>query len=78
MITKQGYKPEYLTLCECTQDGVIQWLKEVFSFVSPFETGKTINIQVREAIGATNGKSKSITFKGMNPKDAIDIIVKNI
>jgi len=78
MITKQGHKTEYLTLSECTQDEVIDWLKGIFSFVSPFETGRSINIQAREAVGSTNGKSKSITFKGVDPQKAVEIIMNHI
>ena len=80
MITKQGCKAQYLTLSECTQDEVIEWLKSVFSFISPFNTGRSINIQVREAVGKANGKSKSITFKDGSgtPNDVLEIITNNL
>jgi len=78
MITKQGFKTEYLTLCECTQNETIEWIKQIFSFVSPFATGKSVNIQVREAIGAENGKSKSVTFKGMDPDQVMKVIIDKL
>jgi len=44
----------------------------------PFTTGRKTSIIIRESIGGKNGKSKSLSFRGMTPKEIINLITKNL
>jgi CO dehydrogenase/acetyl-CoA synthase epsilon subunit len=80
MITQQGHKSEYMTVCDATQDECIEELKKIVEKqnLSIFAEGKKTTIQVREAIGAKNGKCKSFAFKGLTPNEVYSILIKEI
>jgi len=77
---KQGVKTEHLTLCECSPDEVYKLISDTVNHagLSPFQKGKVTNIEIREAIGSINGKSTSLSFKGLEPKEVYDLILKQI
>ena len=78
-IVQQKCKTEYLTLYETTRDEVKEVLTNLINAqnISPFETVKT-SINIREAIGAKNGKSISISFRGVNPQQVVELITKHL
>ncbi len=79
-IARQGDVTEYLSLVETTIPEVEVFLKELISSknLSPFAKGKRTSINLREALGGMNGKSKSISFRGLSPKETTDLIVKKL
>jgi hypothetical protein len=40
--------------------------------------GKVTNIEIREAKGGQNGKSVSLSFKGLSPKKVKELIIKHL
>jgi len=78
-ITQQKQPAEYLTLCDCSIDEVKETLTKLIERqnISPFEKVKT-SINIREALGGKNGKSTSISFRGLTPKQTIDLITNHI
>lgn len=79
-IKKQGEQTEFITLIETTQDEALVFIKEIIEKerVSPFVKGKVTNVEIRESKGSINGKSISISFKGISPKKVYDLIINEI
>lgn len=79
-IKKQGEETEFITLCETTQNEVFNFISGIIEKqnISPFVKGKVTNVEIREAQGRENGKSISLSFKGLEPKDVYALILKNI
>jgi hypothetical protein len=80
MITQQGHKSEYLTVCDTFQDECIEELKKIIDSqnLSIFAEGKKTTVQVREAVGAKNGKCKSFAFKGLTPNKVYSLLISEI
>lgn len=80
MIKQQGSDTEYLTLTDCTKeeahDQVKAWIQG--TGIGPFEQGRSTNIQFREALGSENGKSISLTFKGLTPLELKELIILHL
>lgn len=78
-IKKQGDKTEYVTLCETSQQNCFEFIKKLIQEqnLSIFESGRKTNVEIREANGSKNGKSVSISFKGLSPLKVKEIIVKS-
>lgn len=79
-IKKQGEKTEFITLCETTQEEALNFVKDIIEkqSISPFVKGKVTNVEIREAKGSENGKSVSLSFKGLDPKKVHSLILKQI
>ena len=79
-IKKQGEQTEFITLCETTQQDAFEFIKRLIESegISPFAKGKVTNIEIREAKGSENGKSISLSFKGLEPKEVYLLIINNI
>lgn len=79
-IAKQGEQAEYLTLTETTSKEVDEFIRKIIEAqkISPFAVGRVTSINIREAIGAKNGKAKSISFRGLTPKETLDLILKEL
>jgi len=79
-IVKQKEEAEYLTLHETTIEEVKEMCKKVVvsQNITPFEKGYKTTINIREATGGTNGKSTSLSFRGINPIKVKDLIVDYI
>lgn len=75
-ISKAGENAEYLTLSETTAEETIVFLKDLISKqnISIFEEGRVTSIVVREAEGGKNGKSKTVSFKGLTPLQVKELI----
>lgn len=79
-IKKQGEGTEYITLCETTQVEVLNFIKSIIEDqkISPFVNGRVTNVQIREYLDGKNGKSVSISFKGIPPKQVKQLILNKI
>ena len=79
-ISKIGDETFYINLCETTQDEAMEKLKEIIDGekLSVFQDGNRTRIDVRDCIGGSNGKCKSISFKGLNPKQTYDLLTSKI
>jgi hypothetical protein len=78
-IKKQGEKTHIITLCETTQAEAMEHIKKVIEQqnISPFASGRVTNIEVREAQGQKNGKSISISFKGLEPETVYNLLLNS-
>jgi hypothetical protein len=79
-IKKQGEKTQFITLCETTQSDVYDFIMNLIETqkISPFVKGKVTNVEIREAQGSKNGRSVSLSFKGLSPKEVYSLILKSI
>jgi len=79
-IKKQLVKTEILTIEDCTQLEFLEYVKKLIEAqnLSIFQTGKLTNIEIREGQGTTNGKSVSISFKGLEPIEVKNLIIKDL
>lgn len=79
-IKKQGSQTEFITLCETTQEEAFNYVKRIIEAqnLSPFFKGKVTNIEFREGEGRDNGKSISLSFKGLEPKEVCFLILREI
>jgi hypothetical protein len=79
-IKKLGEKSEFITLCETTQKECYDFIKGIIEKqnISPFVKGRVTNVEIREAKGAENGKSISLSFRGIEPKEVYKLILSEI
>ncbi len=79
-IKKQLVKTEILTIEDCTQLEFLEYVTKLIEAqnLSIFQTGKLTNIEIREGQGTVNGKSVSISFKGLEPIEVKNLIVKDL
>lgn len=79
-IKKLGEKTEFITLCETTQKECYDFIKAIIEKqnISPFVKGNVTNVEIREAKGAENGKSISLSFRGLEPKEVYKLILNEI
>ena len=79
-IKKQLVKTEILTIEDCIQSEFLEYVKKLIEAqnLSIFQTGKLTNIEIREGQGTMNGKSVSISFKGLEPIEVKNLIVKDL
>jgi hypothetical protein len=79
-IKRHPDKTEHLTLCEVTQQECYDFIKNLIEKqnLSIFQTGKLTNIEIREGFGSENGKSISMSFKGLSPKEVKELIITKL
>ena len=79
-ICRQLEDTEYITLCECTIPEVIQHLSKLIEKqkIPVFVKGKKTSINIRNALGGKNGKSTSVSFYGLSPKETKELIIKSL
>lgn len=79
-IKKQGEQTEFITLSDTDQNEVLLFIKAIIERerISPFVKGKVTNVEIREAKGSENGKSISLSFKGIEPKRVYELIINQI
>ena len=76
-IRKQGEKTQIITFCETTMPELKEKLKEIVKpHINPFEEGKRTSVDIREAEGGNNGRSETISFKGLNVEETAKIILE--
>jgi hypothetical protein len=79
-IVKAGEPTQYITLYETTMGKVENMVKEIIlkQNLSPFERGKVTQVLIREATGAINGKSKSVSFRGLSTQQVLGLVVDRL
>ncbi len=79
-ILKTGEKGEFLNLIETNVEEVKAMVVALITAqqVSPFAKGFRTSVNIRDAIGGKNGKSESISFRGLSPKQTHDLIVNHV
>lgn len=79
-INKIGDVSQYLTFCETTPQEVEEMCKYVIEAqkLSPFAEGNKTRIDIRESWGGKNGKSKSISFRGLDTKTTLELIINHV
>jgi len=79
-IKRQGEETYHINLCECTSEEVFNWVKGIIEkeSISPFVNGKVTNVEIREAKGGINGKSNSLSFKGINTQQTYILLTQNL
>lgn len=76
-IKQQGAITQHLTFEDTTQENCIAKLKDIIARqnISIFAGGYSTTVEVREGIGKENGKAMSFSFKGLSPKEVLDIFL---
>ena len=79
-IIRQGENTKYINLCDTTQKEAVEHISKTIEKqnISIFAKGNRTRIDIRECLGSKNGKSKSISFKGLSTQQTLDIITKSI
>lgn len=79
-IKKQGVKSQHIVICECEQSQFYDYVKSLIESqkLSVFQRGKLTNVEIRRATGSRNGKSISLSFKGLEPKQVYEIIINDL
>jgi hypothetical protein len=81
-IRKQGEETQYISLIETDLIKTEIFLKELIkknaNTFDPFCTTKKVSIDMREALGTKNLKSKSISFFGFTTQKVYELINKNL
>lgn len=78
-ITKKEHDSIYLTFAETTPEQCLKNIERVLSKikVSPIQEKYRTRIDIRHAIGGSNGKSMSLSVKGIEPKEIEELFIKN-
>lgn len=79
-VQRQKERALYLTLIDCSLLQAYDRLKKLMEKqkISPLMEGKKTSINIRELKGATYGKSKSFSIRGMTPEEVVELIEKSI
>lgn len=79
-IKRQGDETQHLTLCETSQNQCYEFIKKEIEKqkLSVFQSGRVTNIEIREGLGSENGKSISLSFKGLSPMEVKEILHDSI
>jgi hypothetical protein len=79
-INKKDEQPKYINLIETTAPEVVDMCIKLIEaqHLSIFCKGHMTRIDIREALGAKNGKSKSVSFKGLTVQETFNIIVNHV
>lgn len=79
-IKKSGEETKHITLCETTQNEVKKWVVSILENqkINPLYCGKRTTIEIRESVGAKNGKSISVPLKGLTVNEVYNILIKQL
>ena len=79
-IKKQYSKTEHIAIEDIGQQELLNWTKNLIEKqgLSIFCTGKITTVEVRESVKGENGKTISFAFKGLEPSEVKELILKNI
>lgn len=70
----------YLNFIECTHYEAIENIKSIIEDLKlpMFQSGYSTKLAFRDCEGAANGKSKSISFKGLSAKQTYELILEKL
>ena len=79
-ILRRGNKPTHIRFIEVSQEECLEKLKAIIakkmiSIPAPTTKCYVTNVEVREGDGNFNGKCISFSFKGLSPKEVLDIFL---
>ena len=78
-IKKLKQETFYLTLHETTRKEVVHFVRLVIKDkINPFPEGVRTSIYIRDAIGAKNLKTETVSFYGLTTKEVYDLILNGI
>lgn len=80
-ITQLGLPTEYFTVWECTMEEAHTHFKAVLDNPKlPIKKSDRLvtSVQIRESNDGKPGKAKTISFKGLTPKQTRDVLIKSI
>lgn len=79
-IIKKDCETFYINICDTNQNEVENYLKDLLDNqkLSIFLSGHRTRIDIRDCIGGENGKSKSISFRGLSTQEVNNLILKDI
>lgn len=79
-IKKQGIETEFITIEDCEQQEFYDYVKALIEKqkLSIFQDGNVTNIEIRIGEGSKNGKSISLSFKGLEPKQVAELIINDL
>ncbi len=79
-IKRQGNETQFITLCECTQEEALEFVKTAITKqnLSPFQSGNVTNVEIRVGEGSVNGKSVSVSFRGLSPRETQAILLSEL
>ena len=79
-ISKIGEDDKYLSLVETNREEVEKMVIDIVKAqnVDPFSHGYRTKVDIREAVGSKNGKSKSLSFHGLSVEDTYNLIIAHI
>lgn len=78
-LTKKEHDSIYLTFSETTHEECLRNIERLLSKVkvSPIQEKYATRIDVRLAIGGSNGKNLSIAVRGITPKQIHELLIKH-
>jgi len=79
-IRKAGFNSEYINLHKTNISAVSRLIKRTIESqnISPFVKGPVCAIDIRNCIGGKNGKSVSLSFKGLSPDKVKSLLTEAI
>jgi hypothetical protein len=79
-ITKKDEETKYLNFIDVTQEDCIKKVTSIIDELklSVFQGGNQTRMDFRDCIGGKNGKCKSVSFKGLNPKELHKLLIDKI
>lgn len=79
-IRKTGHESQWITLCETDIYEVEKFLKKLINdqHFDAFLSGPRTGIDIREEKNSKNGKSISISFRGLDPEQTKQLIINYI
>lgn len=78
-ILKKDEKTEYVNFIKVKHNECIEKVKELLinQNLDQFQRGPSTRIDFRHCVGSENGKSVSISFKGINPSEVKKLLTQN-
>ena len=79
-ITKKDEETKCLNFIDVTQEDCIKKVTYVIDELklSVFQEGNQTRMDFRDCIGGKNGKSKSVSFKGLTPQELHKLLIDKI
>jgi uncharacterized protein (DUF2344 family) len=81
-IRRAGEQTKYISLIETTIEETQSFIKNVINEnkkdFDPFGTTKKTSVDIREALGTENGKSKSVSFFGFSTNQVYELITNKL
>lgn len=79
-IKKQGNQTQHVAIEDATLYEAMCWLRALIrkQDLDILATGRITTVEVRESIEGKNGKAESFSFKGLDPLEVKELILKEL